>query len=132
MRGVDTADQLRGTYSCLTKSHKWWHRLFFFYLDTVLVNAWIIHSDLSFRMMEEPQTHLCFHLQLARDLSAKWAGRKHGYSTISLLFPSAHGCKSMGTKRKKCRFCGDRTNQMCPGCDGMFMCKSPCYWDHHW
>lgn len=30
MRGMDMADQLRGTYSCLTKSHKWWHRLFFF------------------------------------------------------------------------------------------------------
>jgi hypothetical protein len=29
MRGVDAADQLRGVYLCLTRSHKWWHRLFF-------------------------------------------------------------------------------------------------------
>lgn len=31
MRGVDSTDQLRGNYSTLMKSHKWWHRLFHFY-----------------------------------------------------------------------------------------------------
>lgn len=30
MRGVGVNDQLRGVYSTLTKSHKWWHRLFMF------------------------------------------------------------------------------------------------------
>jgi hypothetical protein len=54
MRGVGTADQLRGAYSSLTRSHKWWHRLFFFMLDTTVSNMWIIHSDLSFRMLLEP------------------------------------------------------------------------------
>jgi hypothetical protein len=28
MRGVDVADQLRASYSCQTRSHKWWHRIF--------------------------------------------------------------------------------------------------------
>ena len=29
MRGVNVADQLGGNYSWLSKSHKWWHRIFF-------------------------------------------------------------------------------------------------------
>ena len=38
MRGVDTANQLHGVYSCLTRSHKWWHRVFFFLLDSTVSN----------------------------------------------------------------------------------------------
>lgn len=29
MRGVDVADQLRASYTCQTRSHKWWHQGFF-------------------------------------------------------------------------------------------------------
>jgi hypothetical protein len=32
------ADQLHGVYSYLTRSHKWWHRLFFYMLDTTICN----------------------------------------------------------------------------------------------
>jgi hypothetical protein len=60
MRGVDTADQLRGVYSCLTESHKWWHRVFFYMLDSTVSNMWIIHSDLRFRFLEDPLTHMSF------------------------------------------------------------------------
>ena len=48
MRGVDVADQLRGAYSLLSKSHKWWHRVFDFLLDTAFINSWIVHSDVSY------------------------------------------------------------------------------------
>jgi hypothetical protein len=67
MKGVDTADQLRGVYSCLPRSHKWWHRLFFYMLDTTVCNMWIVHSDISFRFLQEPLTHLAFQLQLVKD-----------------------------------------------------------------
>lgn len=132
MRGVDTADQLRGTYSCLTRSHKWWHRIFCYLLDTVVVNSWIIHSDLSFRFVRDPLSHIAFQLKLAQELSAKWGGRKLCFSKFSPLFPGVHGSQGMGKQRKKCRTCGDRTNQMCPGCDGAFICNNPCYWTCHW
>jgi hypothetical protein len=79
MRGVDTADQLRGIYSCMTRLHKWWHRLFFYMLDTIVANMWIIHSNLSFWFLHEPLTHMAFQLQLAKNLAAKWSGRKHKY-----------------------------------------------------
>lgn len=53
MRGVDIADQLRTVYSSLTRSHKWWHHLFFYLLGTTVCNTWIIHSDLSFRFLQD-------------------------------------------------------------------------------
>lgn len=43
MRGVDNAEQLWGYYSTLNSSHKWWHRLFHFLLDTAIVNSWILY-----------------------------------------------------------------------------------------
>ena len=30
MRGMDIANQLRASYSCQVRSHKWWHQVFFF------------------------------------------------------------------------------------------------------
>jgi hypothetical protein len=46
MRGVDVADQLRASYSCQTRSHKWWHRVVFFLIDTIVVNIYIIYLSL--------------------------------------------------------------------------------------
>jgi hypothetical protein len=131
MRGVDTADKLRGIYSTLTRSHKWWHRIYFFMLDTTISNMWIVHSDISFRFLQDPMTHLNFQLQLARDLAKPWSGRNQGYSIFSANVASAHGPKSMGKKRGNCLICGRITNQFYPGCRGHIY-KSDCYWDTHW
>jgi hypothetical protein len=38
MRGVDVADQLLSNYSCQVRAHKWWHRIFYFLLDMLVVN----------------------------------------------------------------------------------------------
>ena len=36
LRGIDVADQMRGTYTSEVRSKKWWHRLFYFLVDTTL------------------------------------------------------------------------------------------------
>jgi hypothetical protein len=38
MRGVDVSDQLQASYSYQVRSHKWWHRIFYFLLDMTIVN----------------------------------------------------------------------------------------------
>jgi hypothetical protein len=76
-------------------------------------------------------THLCFQLQLEKELASNWARRKHGYSIFAPLHPVAQGQKSMGKKRGRCRICKARTNQACPGCQG-HICNGDCYWDNHW
>jgi hypothetical protein len=45
MRGVDVADQLRVSYSSLTRSHKWWHWVFFAMLDVTEVNMYVMYLD---------------------------------------------------------------------------------------
>lgn len=45
MRGVDLVDQQRQEYTGQLHSHKWWHRLLFFILDSSLLNAYILYSE---------------------------------------------------------------------------------------
>jgi hypothetical protein len=61
MRGVDVADQLRASYSTQNRSHKWWHRIFFFLLDMTVVNMFIMYvaaCKTSFAHPRKPMTHL--------------------------------------------------------------------------
>ncbi|KAL0830520.1 hypothetical protein ABMA28_002681 [Loxostege sticticalis] len=46
MNFVDKFDQLKGSYAVDRKSHKWWHRIFFHFLDCCVVNAFLIYKEL--------------------------------------------------------------------------------------
>lgn len=46
MNFVDKYDQLKGSYAIDRKSHKWWHRIFFHFLDCCVVNAFLIYKEL--------------------------------------------------------------------------------------
>lgn len=67
-RGLDVANQLRGSFSCQNRSHKWWHRLFFFLLGTTVVNAYIQYMESSAWLARKPMTHLKFTLPMALTL----------------------------------------------------------------
>ena len=43
MRGVDLVDQMRGDYTVQFQSNKWWHKLFFFAVDSSIHNAWVCY-----------------------------------------------------------------------------------------
>ena len=130
MTGIDTADQIQGQYSYLTRSHKQWYRIFFYFLDTTISNAWIVHNDLTFRFCEEPLSHMFFQMCLAKELLAKWTSKTYGSSKFSPSVPAPHGPKSMGTKRGNYIVCGTRTNSACPGCS-RHICRGSCYWSSH-
>jgi hypothetical protein len=46
MRGIDVANQLRASYSSQTRSHKWWHQVFFVMLDVTEVNSRLPYARL--------------------------------------------------------------------------------------
>lgn len=46
MGGVDRADHLRSLYNVDRKARKWWHRLFWGFLDIAFVNAYVIYCEL--------------------------------------------------------------------------------------
>jgi hypothetical protein len=83
MRGVDIADQLRASYNTQNRSHKWWHRIFFFLLDITVVNMFIMYvaaCKTSFAHPRKPMTHLQFRTQLCEALLKNWKGR--GATTV--------------------------------------------------
>ena len=69
MQGMHMADQLRASYCCQVQScHKWWHHIFFFLLDMMIVNMYIIylaHVKNSWQG-RIPMTHLQFKVGLCR------------------------------------------------------------------
>lgn len=91
MRGVDVADQLRGSYTCQTRSHKWWHKIFFYLQDTSLVNAFILYKVAAEELGKIPQLHLHFQLGIADELSQLWALHKGSVSQFHLSAPGVHG-----------------------------------------
>ena len=44
MGGVDRGDQLRGYYSCRTKSRKFYKYIFYFLLDVSITNAFVMYK----------------------------------------------------------------------------------------
>ena len=105
MGGVDMADALRRVHSCMRKTkNKWYMRLFWFLLDTCVVNACILRK----KSPNHPRSisQLNFVVQLAQELieqndSQKTVGKgpvvpisdarytKH----VPFKFPSARVCK---------------------------------------
>ncbi|XP_053964120.1 piggyBac transposable element-derived protein 4-like [Anastrepha ludens] len=46
MNYVDKFDQLKSIYAIDRKSHKWWHRIFFHFLDCAVVNAILVYKEI--------------------------------------------------------------------------------------
>jgi hypothetical protein len=68
------ADHLRGNYTTQVRTHKWWHRVFFFLLDVTVTNMYIMYIQILQRLgrSEEGITHLQFRNGLAQALSQNW------------------------------------------------------------
>ena len=69
MLGVDKLDQLMSYYSFLHKSVKWWRKIFFWLLEVVVINAYIIHKELARLHGERPMSHWEFRRKLILSLS---------------------------------------------------------------
>ena len=44
MRGVDRGDQMQTYYNVRRRSKKWWKRIFFYFLECSILNAYILDS----------------------------------------------------------------------------------------
>ena len=149
MGGVDRADQLLSYYGFAHRTVKWWRRLFFFLLDTAVVNSYVLyceeHPDKKRRM-----THVQFRIELANNLLGQ-AGEdpssSHGPQAYILSFsarlterhfPDTIG-KTAGGKsiQRDCKVCSQRkgrgrktTVYKCKQCD-LPMCVVPCFELYH-
>jgi hypothetical protein len=135
MRGVDVADQLCASYSSLTRSHKWWHRVFFALLDITEVNMYVMYLDRCKQgpnPVKSPMTHLRFKTAFCEALLRGWS-RPHEVNNDALLHrPSIH-MPSHTTLKRQCVVCKIRTpHTYCYQCGFKFLCwKEGCYERHH-
>lgn len=147
MNFVDKFDQIKGTYCVDRKSHKWWHRIFFFFIDACVVNAFIIYNLLggpklnmkSFRrevISNLTANTLTSKMSLPTEISVPIKKRKPTIAPQIRMEQSAH--QPMRTTRRRCAFCSTkkqdiRTNWKCSVC-GVPLClgkQKNCFQSYH-
>ena len=75
MGGVDTHDQLLANTPSLRKSRKWYHPIVFHYLDSAIVNAWILE-----KFQPDSDNHnkrlIDFKIEIIQELIGFFSSRK--------------------------------------------------------
>jgi hypothetical protein len=135
MQGVDVADQLRASYSTQNRTHKWWHRIFFFLLDTTVVNMYMIYLVECKRRSKPLVTHLQFRVELCEALLQQWRSlrapkppRRRGYyyPVFTELWKPCVVCNGPGMSPVV------RPGTYCSWCDNKYMCfRKGCYKEYH-
>lgn len=78
MGGVDRFDHLMAVYSISQKSRRWWIKIFYYLLESAIVNSFILYNYIcknSPTLNEKPLTHLMFRRKLADEMIKPWANR---------------------------------------------------------
>jgi hypothetical protein len=135
MRGVDVADQLRASYSSQSRSHKWWHRVFWAMLDVTEANMYVMYKHTCRErpnQVTHPMTHLEFKTAFCKAFLVGWPRRKELNNEVLTDRPSIH-MPSHSKLRRPCVVCGIHLpHTYCYQCGFKFMCwKEGCYQRHH-
>jgi hypothetical protein len=129
MRRVDVADHVRSNYSCQVRTHKWWHRVFFFLLDLTTTNMYVMYMDLwkVHGYGGHPLTHLQFLNEMCKSLTQNW----HGEDDIGVLelpyAPRIH-VPTFTLVRRRCVVCKERCQYYCYLCN----CEFHCFYKDCW
>ena len=132
MGGVDRGDQLRGYYSCRSKSHKFYKYIFYFLLDTAVINVYILYTHYT----ESPtfKTVKDFRVSLAKSLIGNYCSRRRPGrgGTAQHSIPLTHFPQKVDgnirSKRGRCVACtnkGKRTDSCwwCRECE-VWLCHT--------
>lgn len=121
MIGVDKHDQLRQVYGRDRRSVKWWHRLFFGFVDMSLVNSFVIHKETNSSSM----TFFDFKREVAQglitlgknDVTTAAKRRRIEYSvprSVRLVNVGVHHPVFDNSQRLRCEVCSKKGVQSRP------------------
>ena len=151
MGGVDLADQLRKSYTCTRKSRtRWYMRLFWFFLDLSITNAYILESvspnhvppiARTGRQKKRYRSQLEFRKQLVTQLIGDHSSRgSRGRPPIARRrvsdptrphFPEVLQGTANCVVCRKVHKIRKRTKFGCVLCGNIHMCPVPCFKIHH-
>lgn len=156
MGGVDRFDQKRCYFSVSRRSFKWWIRIFYFLVDSALVNAHIMFNSIH---PDDKMNQFDFRTTLCRQLMSNFSSRTRKSSIEGASYVrrrSDHGsthAKSPGVPDdvrlqsvgkhwphqmkafRRCRVCSSQTNNrrsriVCSACN-VALCIDPCFEQFH-
>jgi len=140
MNGVDRHDQMRMCYDLARYGKKSWKYIFWFVMNSAIVNAFIIYTAATQRAHSKKRyTHLDFRCELAHQLVAGFSGRKrrgpqpaNAQNNDENL--AGHESVHMNTKRR-CRVHMNRKERKetvfgCKVCS-VHLCKDGCHNIYH-
>ena len=72
--GVNMADQLRGNYSWLSRSYKWWHCVFLFLWEMTIINMYVMYLEILKNLIRSSESIILlqFQIGLAKALTHGW------------------------------------------------------------
>jgi len=142
MLGVDRLDQRMSYYQFARKSVRWWRKVFFWMVDAVVVNSYIMYS--THTDARRKLTHKEFRKELVQalcqplmDVSAHHRTVVHDQTLERLR--GQHFAQN-GTTRRDCRVCSSRapggsrhlTTTFCSTCsDHPHLCIGQCFQVYH-
>lgn len=142
MLGVDKMDQLSTYYHFLHRSVKWWRKVFFWLLEVIIVNSYVMHCEISKKKKEKPMTHLRYRQTIISILSegqitCSSSRQRSTPHRIERLRPTKHFLQKT-KKRRDCVVCSDRngtrhlTQYECQTCsNNPALCPTDCFKQYH-
>lgn len=78
MGGVDHFDQLHATYNISWKSRRWWIKIFYYCIDSCIVNSYILYKETLKQCSPntKPLTQLKYRSLLATELIGSYCGKQ--------------------------------------------------------
>lgn len=118
MRGVDIVDQMRGSYTCMLATKKWWHRILWFCFDTSLVNTYVTYKEHCQKYGTIVLDHLSCQESVAMALIKEYKKQPKQRR------PKVPAHSLFGKRRRNCVICGARQQFYCGRCD-LSCCLGP-------
>jgi hypothetical protein len=116
MRGIDVVDQQRVEYIVGLTSHKWWHRLLGFVVDSSAHNAYILYRHDAQAVGVPIFSRLLWLYKVGMALVRPYLAPGHARPSQA---PSFHRNEGHATLPRNCIVCN--------GCVGAFMYNDGCY-----
>ena len=146
MNGVDIADQHTVYYSFIRKTVKWWRKLFFWMLETAVVNSYVLYRETT----PSPKSHIHYRRTLVDSLSSSYiqsapprplSGRprqrpQHETNGPERLNKCLHLLRKTNIQRD-CLVCSKtqhrvRPSYQCKTCpDTPYLCPGSCFERYH-
>ena len=142
--GVDRLDQRMAYYKFERKSVRWWRKVFFWMLEVVVVNSYILYSHHT----DAPRK--LSHKQFRRQLVVHLCEGQHSTTVLQHLLPPPQDVTverlrgshfaELGSARRDCRMCSARgscgqrhlTRSFCATCsDHPHLCIGECFRAYH-